>query len=293
MDQRTTESGPARAWKDTVQAFGWPLSKVFEAACAIGFVVGMAFIMPDDASNRDWAVFEIGAAIVGAASGFVVIWGLHLLLAPYRQRNEARQKIRDLQAQLEERKLFDVVCPTTFLGLPINRLDDGSYRASVMGVGPVSILIAHLRDLTTVTSLTASLQVRFAWVDNRGWETTNAIRVAPALTPNPLAGPQARGFTWDTSDPQLWKLIGLPLVMAKDELLHLPMMMITVVDGNEAGAHFEKGEVCTLIVSLAVRTDKGAPPLPDQVISLTRSDVKDSLTGLGIELDTAEGSSTQ
>ena len=64
--------------------------------------------------------------------------------------------------------------------------------------------------------------------------------------------------------------------MARDQTLALPMLMVTVADGDEAGAHFERGETCTLIFRLAIRTDKGSPALPDQVIALPRSDIRDS-----------------
>ena len=90
-------------------------------------------------------------------------------------------------------------------------------------------------------------------------------------------------FSWDTRNPHQWVLNGLPLAMAKDELLQLPRMMLSVSDANEAGAHFAREETCALRIRLAVRTDKGNPPLPDQVITLTRSDIKDYVGELGIQ----------
>ena len=77
--------------------------------------------------------------------------------------------------------------------------------------------------------------------------------------------------------------------MAKDELLQLPMMIVAVLDGNEAGDHFEKEETCTLTIRLAVRTDKGSPTLPDQVISLSRSDIRDSSWWQSIQQEAADG----
>ena len=208
---------------------------------------------------------------------FALIVGWNLFRVPYRQRGEAWKRIRHLEAELEKPKLFDVVCPTTSLGLLINRLDDGSYRASAAGLGPISILIAHRGDLTTVTHLTAIPEVWFTRADGAGWETTNAITVTPLQLHPSMRAPGATDFDWDVANPSRWVLMGLPLVMAKDELLQLPMMMVSVADGNEAGSHFEKNETCALSIRLAVRTDKGTPPLPDQVITLTRSNIKDSL----------------
>jgi len=244
---------------------------------AVGGWVGFKLI-PDMATrNQDFWYPAIGG-IVGAFLGLggayilILLWNLHR--APYRQRDEALRRVDQLESELEGPKLFDVLCPTFTLGLPINRLDDGSYRASPIGLGFHSILVAHRGELTNVTRLTASPVIRFTRADNRGWESTNAIQVAPAH--NPLAGPHAMDFTWDTSNPQQWMLTGLPLTMAKDELLQLPMMMVSVTDADEAGTRFDSGDICTVIVRLAVRTDKGAPSLPDQVVTLTRSDFSDT-----------------
>lgn len=225
----------------------------------------------------------VGIGLV--AFGMFCIWVGATASAPVKQRNEARQRIKELEAEFEEPKLFDVLCSTTSLGLPINRLGDGSYRASPFMIGFKPIMIVHRGELTTITRLIMSPEIRFTRAD--GWETTNAIQVT--LGSNPLAGPRARDFTWDTQNPQQWVLAGLPLTMAKDELLTLPMMMLSVTNGNEAGTHFEKGETCTLIMKFAIRTDRGYPPLPDQTISLTRSDIMNSLSGLGIQPKPEEG----
>ncbi len=76
--------------------------------------------------------------------------------------------------------------------------------------------------------------------------------------------------------------------MAKGELLQLPTMTVSVFDGNEAGAHFEKEETCTLTIRLAVRTDKGSPALPDQVITHSRSDIRDTEIWQRIQREAAD-----
>lgn len=259
MEYPITQSAWRRGWNGTKTA--WKSLPFIILDTVVCVVIGAVF-------EWYWGlglfIFAMLCAWIGATAS-----------APVRQRNEARKHVKHLESELGKPKLFDVVCQTTSLGLPINRLDDGSYRASAASVGFSPILIAHRGELTNVTRLTASPEVRFTRADNQRWETTNAIQVTPGS--NPLAGPGARDFTWDIDNPQQWVLRGLPLAMAKDELLQLPMMKLTVVDGNNAGTHFENKEICTLIVRLAVRTDKGSPPLPDQVITLTRSDIKDSL----------------
>jgi len=245
-------------------------------------VFAIFFLTPDGASPaREVSTGAIAVAIA-ICGGLLTAFLASLYLAPYRQRNEALKRI----SELETPKLFDVVCQTTSLGLPINRLDNGTYQASAAVVGFAPILFAHRGDLTNVTRLIASPEIRFTNADNLGWETTNSIQLAPL--PNMMAGPQAMDFSWDTGNTLQWVLTGLPLTMAKGELLQLPMMGVSVPDGNEAGAHFEKDETCTLTIRLAIRTDKGSPALPDQVITLSRSDIRDTEIWQRIQREAAD-----
>lgn len=278
-----------RAAKDTISAqrtarFMWGGEGVLAVAGGIWF----AQLAPINAPVVEIIWRSVVGGLGGLAIAVLIIFAWNLFRAPYKQRNKARQIIKELETKLEKTKLFDILCPATSLGLPINRLGDGSYRASAVGLGFPPLQVLHRGALTTITQLTMSLEIRFK--HDKGWETTNAIKVVPGS--NPLASPRASGFTWDIGDPKQWVLTGLPLTMAKDELLPLPILMISVANGNEAGIHFEKGETCTLIMKFAIRTDKGFPLLPDQTISLTRSDIKNSLSEL--DMDTkSEGDATQ
>jgi len=224
------------------------------------------------------------------------IWILFLLLiVPYRLANKkqqelnvAKQKIQELETEFQKPKLFEVVCPTISLGLPINRLDDGSYRASAVSIGINPIMILHRGDLTTITHFIMSPVIMFTRTD--GWETTDAIQVTSG--PNFMTTLLTQGFAWDTHNPQQWVLNGLPLIMAKDEKLTLPTIIVSVSNGNEVGVHFEKKEICTLLMRFSIRTDKGVPPIPDHQILLTMNDIKDSLSKFGIK-PKPEGGATQ
>ena len=273
-----TQSYFDRAKQETLSEFHKVRFGVVEMISAPIVAAGMFFAIPDSASPFIKTIVPIAAFSIWMLAVLGGVFLFSLLIAPYRQRNQARRRIKELEAEFEKPKPFDVLCPTTSLGLPINRLDDGSYQASAIGIGFRSLSIVHRGELTTITRLIMSPEIRFTRAD--GWETTNAIQVT--LGSNPLASPRTRDFTWDTQNPQQWVLTGLPLTMAKDEL-------VSVANGNEAGVHFEKGETCTLIMKFAIRTDKGFPPLPDQVITLTRSDIKDSLASLGIKPEIEEG----
>lgn len=280
-----TQSYFDRAKQETLSEFHKVRFWVVEMISAPIVAAGMFFAIPDSASPFIKTIVPIAAFSIWMLAVLGGVFLFSLLIAPHRQRNQAWHRIEELETKIGKPRLFEVLCPTTSLGLPINRLDDGNYRAGSLKLGFRQISIIHLGELTTITRFIMSPVIIFTRAD--GWETTDAIQVTPGR--NALAGPRTQGFTWDTQNPQQWELTGLPLTMAKDELQPLPMMMLSVTKGNEAGAHFEKGETCSLIMRFAIRTDKGNPPLPDQTISLTRSDIKNSLSELGIHPKPEEG----
>jgi hypothetical protein len=117
-------------------------------------------------------------------------------------------------------------------------------------------------------------QVRFEKGDGTGWYATEAIKICPQT--NPMASPHVRSFTWNINNPMLWDLVGLPITMGKDEQLPLPMFSLTIADAEEAGQLLDSGDEGKLVVQISIRTDQGNPRLPDQVISLSRSDVRDT-----------------
>ena len=195
-------------------------------------------------------------------------------ISPEKAEMALAEVLCDIDRRFEEMqkpKLFDIYCPTTKLGLPINKLDDGSYQASTASISPKPLQLMHRGELTTINRFTMTPRILFIQED-KGWETTTAITLSPSS--NPLASSRTRDLSWDDSNPSQWVLGGLPLTLAKDESLTLPMLMISVRDGNEVGSRLDKGEMCTLTMSFGIFTDKGSPLLPDHQISLTRSDIK-------------------
>jgi hypothetical protein len=210
------------------------------------------------------AAFIIGALLLLLLT-YMVCW----CIAPSRQRDEARGRVRKLEAELHVPTLFDVVCPTISLGLPINRLKDGTWQASSAAIGIGAIQIVHRGDLTNVTRVTAIPEIRFTRADNKGW-TSNFGWVT--LKPVPMFNPpDTLDFQWDVTNPNQWVLNGLPLTMGKEELLQLQPMMLTVVDANAVGARFAELDTCKLMIAIVMRTDKGSTSLPVQTIDLTMS----------------------
>ncbi len=279
-----------RAYEDTEKFRSRPLWFWGVGVVGSGAITGLTIWMLGDRSTlHDWQVGSITFVtfVLGLFLTYGLIFLLYLFRAPYRQRNEARHKIEALEAESEKYELFDVLCQTTSLKLPINWLRGGGCQESSIRIGPKPITILHRGDLTEVTHFILFPVIIFTLAG--GWKTTNAIQVTPGN--NPVAGPLAQSFTWNTQNPEHWVLNGLPLPMAKDDKLPLPPIMISVADGKVAGTHFENGGTCSLLLKFAIRTDKGIPQLPDYQISLMMSNIKDSFPIPGsIQRKLGEGS---
>ena len=110
-----------------------------EGMLAVAGGTWLAQVAPMGASTTEIVLRSVIGGLGGLIVAVLVIFGWNLFRAPYKQRNEAREKI----SKLERPKLFDVLCPTTSLGLPINRLGGGSYQASGLEVGFRPLSIVH------------------------------------------------------------------------------------------------------------------------------------------------------
>ena len=272
------QSASKRAWEDTDNfrskaPWFWGVAVV-----GSGAIAGLtAWMLRDRSILYSW---QVGLITFGVfVLGFFLIYGLiflwHLLFrAPYKQRNEARERVAELEKELKKPKPFDVECRTTTIGLPINLQKDGTWKASAAGISPSGIFIIHRGDIITVTRVTASPEVIFTYMDGSGWETTSAITVTPQRPLPALLSPHGAGdFEWDVTNPLQWVLTGLPLTMGKDQYLPLPGVQISVKDANLVGAHFTKFDWCKVVIRLTIRTDKGSPYIPDLFIELTSSDI--------------------
>ncbi len=255
----------------------WALEVVGVAMFGVGGAFIGFWLTPSNA-NPFW---QFGLPTIGGGVGvitgfvlvFIMIFGWKLFQAPYRQRNEAKVRVVELEDELKKPKLFDVECRTTIMSLPINLQKDGTWKASAVGISPSGIFIIHRGDLITVTRVTMSPEVLFNYMDG-GWETTNAITVTPQRPLPAILGPHgAIDFEWDISNPLQWVLKGLPLIMGKDQYLPLPAMSISVQDANLVGEHFTKLDWCRVVIRLTIYTDKGSPYVPDLFIELTSSDI--------------------
>lgn len=279
-----TESSWRRAWSDS-EYFRKESPIWFWGVEVLGGLVAGGLggwsgyrLLPGDPSNTQSFWYPTIGGIVGVLIGlggiFLLLHLWNLLRAPYRQRDEAIQKVVDLEAKSVIEQIFEVNWGTTFLSLPLNKLDDGTFRASGLAVSGRPITIVHRGERVAINRVIVAPQVRFETADGKGWYATDAIRIAPQT--NPMASPHVRSFTWDIGNPKLWDLSGLPIVMGKNEPLPLPMFSLMIADEQEAGQLLDSGDQGKLVVQISIRTDQGNPRLPDQVVSLTRSDIRDT-----------------
>lgn len=231
------------------------------------------FFIPPNLSGQLVALYGFLGGLAGLILLFSTVFIAELMKAPYKQRNEARNRVAVLEDELKRPKPFDVKCRTTAISLPINLQKDGTWKASAVGISPAPINIIHRGDLTTVTRVTMAPAILFNHMDG-DWETTDAITVTPQRKlPAILSAPGALDFEWDVTNPLQWVLKGLPLTMGRDQSLPLPAMNITIQDANLVGEHFTKLDWCRVVIRLMIYTDKGFPYVPDLFIELTSSDI--------------------
>jgi len=94
------QSALSRAWDDTKTSmhkpyFFWLVGVI---AAGLGVFIGM-IITPERASSTISAVYQVFGGIIGIIIGFILIFIENLLLAPYRQRNEANIRINELESK--------------------------------------------------------------------------------------------------------------------------------------------------------------------------------------------------
>ena len=269
-----TQSYFGRAKQETLSECHKVRFWVVEMISAPIVATGMFFAIPDSASPFIKTIVPLAVFSIWMLAVLGGVFLFSLLIAPHRQRNQARQRIKELEAEFEKPKPFDVECRTTTMSLPINLQKDGTWKASAVGISPSQIFIIHRGDLINVTSVTVAPVVLFNYMDGTGWEKTDAITVTPQRPLPAILSPHGAGdFKWDVTNPLQWKLMGLPLTMGKDQPLPLPAMKITVQDANLVGTHFAKFDWCRVVIPLTIRTDKGSPYIPDLFIELTSSDI--------------------
>jgi len=126
------QSAISRAWEDTKHFLHnlWGFLLVEVLAMGIGAIIG-SILRPENASKLVSAMYPFLGAITGLVVGFVVIFGIKLLQAPYRQRNEARKHLREYEAEpkpnlevydspyTDSRTIWSITQPRKSLGSPL------------------------------------------------------------------------------------------------------------------------------------------------------------------------------
>lgn len=92
MDQRFGESVPARATRH-LRELSTPLMGVIATAFAAFAVVGAQSLVPDDWGTLGAALLGAAAGVGGFASPYLLTWLWAAVLAPFWQRNEAREAL--------------------------------------------------------------------------------------------------------------------------------------------------------------------------------------------------------
>lgn len=101
----SSQSALSRAWADTRISFHkiyffWVVEVV---AAGIGGFIG-TIVTPAYAGRIMSATYPAIGVLIGILAGFSIIFISNLVLAPYRQRNEARKRLLELVVEREDKK---------------------------------------------------------------------------------------------------------------------------------------------------------------------------------------------
>ena len=100
------QSSLRRAVDDTIHAprqnpwFFWSIGIVM---VALGGFLGTVYT-PEGSGRFLSAICPTAGVIIGAIIGIIIIFIINLIMAPYRQRNELREKIIKLESDIEDKK---------------------------------------------------------------------------------------------------------------------------------------------------------------------------------------------
>ncbi len=70
---------------------------------ALGTFLGVIYT-PEGSSKFLSIIYPIAGVILGAITGIIIIFIINLILAPYRQRNEARERLINLETKSEDKE---------------------------------------------------------------------------------------------------------------------------------------------------------------------------------------------
>jgi len=102
-DMHQWESAPRRTWKDTK---AWLLSSfiawILTPLISLGCGVLTALFISKEATLLTQAIYGAIGAIVGLILFIALVYLIHLVITPYRQRNEARTEVESLSKKPSE-----------------------------------------------------------------------------------------------------------------------------------------------------------------------------------------------
>lgn len=136
------ESSWRRAWRDFEQfRASFVEFLVVEVLTALaGGVVAVWWLVSTTSSPTAAAFCGAVGVVVGLGVAFIGLYAFYFLLAPYRQRNEARREVGEMQAQIDELKArpkLEIVFESgqTFKQIQSVRSNRGTYTETLFRVG--------------------------------------------------------------------------------------------------------------------------------------------------------------
>ena len=270
MEINLKESSCQRARQVTLSAFHTLRFWFFQLGAFAGLTTWVLLWIPPFIHDGWRIVYQILVPLMGVFAGLAIVFLISLFIAPYKQRNEARHIVSELDATPE---LFEIKWMHDSVSMLIAKDGQGKWVVGSDFVTATLISIKNISDVIDVQQLTIVPGIRF--FEGRNYRSTSAISFRPHLFEQDLEMPpdivSTVGLEWVIKSPFLWEMSGLPLTLANGQSLMLPRIYFLIGDITEIGKHFDAGEGCAFAVRLTIRTNRGSQEIPELLLELKPS----------------------
>ena len=103
MEINLNESAFKRAKRDTLSAFHTFRFWIFGLCIGAALTIMVLLWIPSGIQGGWQIVYQVLVPLIGVILGLATVFGVFLLKAPYKQRNEARKRVIELESEREKK----------------------------------------------------------------------------------------------------------------------------------------------------------------------------------------------
>ena len=266
-----SESAWQRAKADTLRWFHSFRFWTAEIVLSMVVTAVTAYFLPSEWPPLMQNLVSAGV-FTGAMFAVIVLVSVgHMVAAPYRQRNEARQHLRQLEgpgvALVQRSPGESLYVPAPEAGL-LGGVSLGGRALRLTVSNPSPVRVERVSLLATI------------WFHFEGGrsESNQAVTVAPLEAPFAIRG-HDWSYSWDKSHSQVeshsqvWQLRGLPVTIRPGKEIELPAVFVHINQPDTAVQLFANSQRAILDLNMRVNTDIGVFPLAASIpLVMSRND---------------------